>query len=64
MVEDTSLCFNALQGLPGPYIKWFLDKLGEHVFSTPSTAWFRWATHIRLVLARENPSVPDCEFSG
>lgn len=29
LVEDTSLCFNALQGLPGPYIKWFLDKLGH-----------------------------------
>ncbi|GMT37351.1 hypothetical protein PFISCL1PPCAC_28648, partial [Pristionchus fissidentatus] len=33
MVEDTSLCFNALGGLPGPYIKWFLkvrmlEKLG------------------------------------
>ena len=25
--EDTCLCFNALKGLPGPYIKWFLDKL-------------------------------------
>ena len=29
MVEDTGLCFNALHGLPGPYIKWFLDKLGH-----------------------------------
>ena len=28
IVEDTSLCFNALGGLPGPYIKWFLEKLG------------------------------------
>ncbi|XP_018330572.1 inosine triphosphate pyrophosphatase [Agrilus planipennis] len=28
LVEDTCLCFNALKGLPGPYIKWFLDKLG------------------------------------
>ncbi|CAH1775395.1 unnamed protein product, partial [Owenia fusiformis] len=27
VVEDTCLCFNALGGLPGPYIKWFLDKL-------------------------------------
>eukprot|EP00825_Cyclidium_porcatum_P023508 TRINITY_DN2589_c0_g1_i1.p1 TRINITY_DN2589_c0_g1~~TRINITY_DN2589_c0_g1_i1.p1 ORF type:complete len:190 (+),score=37.41 TRINITY_DN2589_c0_g1_i1:125-694(+) len=27
IVEDTSLCFNAFQGLPGPYIKWFLLKL-------------------------------------
>jgi inosine triphosphate pyrophosphatase len=29
IVEDTSLCFNALHGLPGVYIKWFLDKLGH-----------------------------------
>ena len=27
ITEDTCLCFNALGGLPGPYIKWFLDKL-------------------------------------
>jgi len=27
--EDTSLCFNALNGLPGPYIKWFLDNCGH-----------------------------------
>ncbi|CAN8062237.1 unnamed protein product [Agarophyton chilense] len=30
LVEDTCLCFNALNGLPGPYIKWFLDKVGHH----------------------------------
>ncbi len=29
IVEDTSLCYNALQGLPGPYIKDFLNKLGN-----------------------------------
>ena len=29
LVEDTSLCFNALGGLPGVYIKWFLDKTGH-----------------------------------
>ena len=28
LIEDTSLCFNALGGLPGPYIKWFLKNLG------------------------------------
>lgn len=28
MVEDTSLCFNALNGLPGVYIKWFLESVG------------------------------------
>lgn len=29
VVEDTCLCFRALKGLPGPYVKWFLDKLGH-----------------------------------
>lgn len=29
LVEDTCLCFNAMGGLPGPYIKWFLAKLGH-----------------------------------
>ncbi|GET93561.1 hypothetical protein, conserved [Leishmania tarentolae] len=28
LVDDTSLEFDALFGLPGPYIKWFLDRLG------------------------------------
>jgi inosine triphosphate pyrophosphatase len=28
LVEDTSLCFNAYKGLPGPYIKWFLKNVG------------------------------------
>jgi ribokinase/non-canonical purine NTP pyrophosphatase (RdgB/HAM1 family) len=29
LTEDTSLCFHALGGLPGPYIKWFLEKCGH-----------------------------------
>ena len=28
IIEDASLCFNALGGLPGPYIKWFMEKIG------------------------------------
>lgn len=27
LIEDTCLCFHALQNLPGPYIKWFFKKL-------------------------------------
>jgi len=27
-VEDTSLCFNALNNLPGPYVKAFVEKIG------------------------------------
>jgi ribokinase/non-canonical purine NTP pyrophosphatase (RdgB/HAM1 family) len=29
LTEDTCLCFNALSGVPGPYIKWFLEKCGH-----------------------------------
>lgn len=29
IVEDTSLCFNALNGMPGVFIKWFLDSCGH-----------------------------------
>lgn len=28
IVEDTCLGFNALNGLPGPYVKWFLKGIG------------------------------------
>ncbi|KAH8647867.1 inosine triphosphate pyrophosphatase-like protein [Xylariales sp. PMI_506] len=28
LVDDTSLCFKAMNDLPGPYIKWFLQALG------------------------------------
>ncbi|XP_063698703.1 inosine triphosphate pyrophosphatase [Culicoides brevitarsis] len=39
VVEDTSLCFNALKGLPGPYIKWFLDKLGPEGLHKMLEGW-------------------------
>ncbi|KAI9721478.1 MAG: hypothetical protein M1812_002240 [Candelaria pacifica] len=29
LVEDTCLCFNALNELPGPYVKWFLQEIGN-----------------------------------
>ena len=28
ITDDTSLCFNALGGMPGPYVKWFLEAGG------------------------------------
>lgn len=28
LVEDTSLHFSAFNGLPGPYVKWFVDAMG------------------------------------
>ncbi|KAH0553981.1 hypothetical protein KQX54_006769 [Cotesia glomerata] len=39
IVEDTCLCFNAMKGLPGPYIKWFLEKLGPEGLVDMLTTW-------------------------
>ncbi|GAB7362391.1 hypothetical protein MBLNU230_g2715t1 [Neophaeotheca triangularis] len=32
LVEDTCLCFDAWDELPGPYVKWFLQTLGVQNF--------------------------------
>jgi len=29
LVDDTALCFKAMGGLPGPYIKSFMEKIGH-----------------------------------
>lgn len=34
LTEDTCLCFKAMKGLPGPYIKWFLNDLGHEGLNT------------------------------
>ncbi|CAG2105527.1 unnamed protein product, partial [Medioppia subpectinata] len=39
IVEDTCLGFNALGGLPGPYIKWFLQSLGPNGLHRLLTGW-------------------------
>ena len=28
IIEDTALCFTSLKGLPGAYVKWFLEAVG------------------------------------
>ncbi|KAG4068631.1 hypothetical protein HA402_002322 [Bradysia odoriphaga] len=39
IVEDVCLCFKALKGLPGPYIKWFLERLGPEGLYTLLEGW-------------------------
>ncbi|OSX72376.1 hypothetical protein BU14_0442s0011 [Porphyra umbilicalis] len=53
LVEDTGLEFSALGGLPGPYIKWFLDALGVggSAPSSPPTTTSRPRRCVRLPTA-------------
>lgn len=39
VVEDTSLQFTALGGMPGPYIKWFQERLGSNGLYNILTAY-------------------------
>jgi inosine/xanthosine triphosphate pyrophosphatase family protein len=43
LTEDTSLCFHALGGMPGPYIKWFQQTL-------KSDGMYSLSTHFRTNL--------------
>jgi len=51
MVEDTSLCFNALGGLPGVYIKWFLEKTGHEGLNNLLAAYEDKSAYAQCVFA-------------
>lgn len=46
IVEDTCLCFNALGGLPGVYIKWFLEASTSPWRSTAVEGEGAFLTHV------------------
>jgi inosine triphosphate pyrophosphatase len=50
-IEDTSLCFTALGGLPGPYIKWFLEKCGHDGLHRMLVGFDDFSAHAETVIA-------------
>jgi inosine triphosphate pyrophosphatase len=51
LTEDTSLCFNALGGLPGPYIKWFLEKCGHEGLNKMLTGFDDKSAYAQTIFA-------------
>ena len=51
MVEDVSLCFNALHGLPGIYIKWFLQKTGHEGLNNLLAAYDDKSAYAQCIFA-------------
>jgi len=51
IVEDTSLCFNALGGLPGVYIKWFLEKTGHEGLNNLLAAYEDKSAYAQCIFA-------------
>eukprot|EP00325_Prymnesiales_sp_UTEX-LB-985_P000204 CAMPEP_0174703986 /NCGR_PEP_ID=MMETSP1094-20130205/7739_1 /TAXON_ID=156173 /ORGANISM="Chrysochromulina brevifilum, Strain UTEX LB 985" /LENGTH=225 /DNA_ID=CAMNT_0015901983 /DNA_START=127 /DNA_END=805 /DNA_ORIENTATION=- len=65
LVEDTSLCFNALNGLPGPYIKWFLDKTGHEGLNNLLAAYEDKSAYAQCIFAfSAGPGKEVCTFVG
>ena len=65
MCEDTLLCFNALGGLPGPYIKWFLGKLGHEGLNNMLAAYDDKSAYAQCLFALcAGPGQPVRLFDG
>ena len=43
LVEDTSLCFNAYRGLPGPLIKYYLKAIKQE-------GLYKWLVYLMIIL--------------
>lgn len=57
--EDTSLCFNSLNSMPGPYIKWFLEKCGHDGLNAMLAGYDDKSAYAQTVVAYT--SGPDAE---
>ncbi|KAJ8616767.1 hypothetical protein MRB53_036139 [Persea americana] len=65
IVEDTCLCFNALNGLPGPYIKWFLQKIGHEGLNNILKAYEDKSAYAMCVFSLAlGPNVEPVTFVG
>lgn len=65
LVEDTCLCFNALNGLPGPYIKWFLQKTGHEGLNNILKAYEDKSAYAMCVFSLAlGPTIEPITFTG
>ena len=65
MCEDTLLCFEALGGLPGPYIKWFLQKTGHAGLNNLLAAYEDKSAYAQCLFALcAGPGAPVRLFDG
>ncbi len=65
LTEDTSLCFNALGGLPGVYIKWFLEKTGHEGLNNLLASYDDKSAYAQCIIAfSEGPGAEPTLFVG
>ncbi|KAK4531747.1 hypothetical protein CCYA_CCYA09G2604 [Cyanidiococcus yangmingshanensis] len=59
LVEDTQLCFHAFGGLPGPYVKYFLQNLGSAGLEKLLMAWDDKGATAQCLFALANDSAAE-----
>lgn len=64
MAEDTSLYFECLNGLPGPLIKWFLEKLGNKGLYEIAEKFGNFNAEARTIIGYSDGSGQIRFFSG
>ena len=64
LVEDTSLYLDALNGLPGPFIKWFLNRLGDAGIARLASTLGDDRARARTVLGYAAPDGQVAVFEG
>lgn len=62
LVEDTSLCYNAYKGLPGPYIKWFLKSVGPEGLAKMVSAFEDKTAYAMCIIAYMAPDLKEPEL--
>jgi len=64
MIEDTSLYFDALNGLPGPLIKWFLKAIGNEGLYKITQAFRNEKAEARTIIGYANEAGEVEYFEG
>ncbi|RKO96412.1 hypothetical protein CXG81DRAFT_24936 [Caulochytrium protostelioides] len=65
LIEDTSLGFRAMGGLPGPYVKWFMKALGAPQLPRMLADFDdKHATAMCVMAYTEGPGAPIHVFKG
>jgi inosine triphosphate pyrophosphatase len=64
IVEDTSLYFDALQGLPGPFIKWFIATVGQEGLYAMADAFGKYGAEAKTIIGYANAAGDIHFFEG
>ena len=64
IVEDTSLYFDALKGLPGPLIKWFLKTVGNEGLYKIAEAFGNFDAEAKTIVGHSNANKEISFYEG